>query len=555
MANKSIPIEALVILNNHLSDLPTRSPRRQILLKEACELYGISASTLYRAMRKQNRLSFVKRSDYNSPRILDREKMRYYCELIAALKIRTMNKKGRHLSTKECIRLLEEYGIETTEGLVISPKGLLKRSTMSRYLKRWGMDHAQMLIEPAVVRFQATHSNECWQFDFSPSDLKKFKTQSKLNPSDRSILILASVVDDRSGVCYQEYQYTLGEDAVTALRFLFNAMSEKKQKDFPFQGIPKVIYMDNGPVAKSKLFKRVMGYLGIEIRTHQPKGSDGRRTTSRSKGKVERPFRTVKDSFETLYHFHEPETLEEANTWLQHYLQRYCAMPHRLEEHSRMEDWVKNLPAEGFRKMCSWERFRTFAREPESRKVGTDGCVMVAGICYQLSHELAGQDVVLLWGLFDQELYVENGEQKYGPFYPSKGPIPFNTYKKFKTSATEKRADKIANLAKEISIPRSALLGIPEEKMKQLSQAVETKEHSCIPFSDPDPFHESAFKNAIEAKLVIASVLGYPLARLDTNKMTYVNQVLSETLDKKIVLEKIRHYFSARLINLNRGEI
>ena len=87
-----------------------------------------------------------------------------------------------------------------------------------------------------------------------------------------------------------------------------------------------MIYMDNGPVAKSKLFKRVMAYLGIEIRTHMPKGSDGRRTTSRAKGKVERHFHITKNSLETLYHFHGPGTLEEANAWLSQHLQRCNAL-------------------------------------------------------------------------------------------------------------------------------------------------------------------------------------------------------------------------------------
>jgi hypothetical protein len=42
----------------------------------------------------------------------------------------------------------------------------------------------------------------------------------------------------------------------------------------------------------------------------------GRRVTARSKGKVERPFRTVKEAHETLYHFHTPQNEAEANLWL-----------------------------------------------------------------------------------------------------------------------------------------------------------------------------------------------------------------------------------------------
>ena len=64
-------------------------------------------------------------------------------------------------------------------------------------------------------------------------------------------------VDDRSGVLYQEYHLSDGENVLMALRFLFNAMSAKSQKHLQFQGIPLMIYLDNGPVAKSLIFQRV----------------------------------------------------------------------------------------------------------------------------------------------------------------------------------------------------------------------------------------------------------------------------------------------------------
>src|SRR5438552_18681258 len=107
--------------------------------------------------------------------------------------------------------------------------------------------------------------------------------------------------------------------------------------------------------------------LGIAWQPHVAAGKDGRRVTARSKGKVERPFRTVKEMHETLYHFHEPRDEEEANAWLMNFLVRYNAMEHRSEPHSRMEDWLENLPASGVRAACSWERLCTFAREPVRR--------------------------------------------------------------------------------------------------------------------------------------------------------------------------------------------
>jgi hypothetical protein len=452
------------------------------------------------------------------------------------------------------LRLLETFGIETTDGLVKAPSGLLKKSTVSFYLKRFGLDSNSLAIQPVVVRFQAEYSNECWHFDFSPSDFKYFDGDKVKEGESQPILMLASIVDDRSGVTYQEYHYVYGEDTMTALKFFFNAMAAKKHPGFPFQGIPQTIHTDNGPVSKSTVFKRVMAYLNIEVLKHLSKGSDGRRTTARSKGKVERPFRTIKESLETLYHLHKPKDLEESNEWLRHYLERYNQEKHRYESHSRLEDWKKHLPAEGFKAMCDWERFANLAREPETRKVGSDACVSVNTMKYQLSHELAGLTVTLLWGLFDNELLVEYEGNQHGPFYPSTGPIPFGKYRSFKKSSREKYADKIGQLAKDISMPRTALNGnnTCTKQLLNSSKLIEEKQPS-VPFTTPLPFEQIMFKDAIEAKSAIARWLGFPLGRLLPAQITKINAIIAESLEKQVIMAQVKQLFTLRLIT-NQGE-
>jgi hypothetical protein len=76
-------------------------------------------------------------------------------------------RKGRHLSTSEAIRLIEEFGIETPEGLARAPKSTLKKPTVNRYLRQWGYDRETLRRQPATVRFQAEH--------MGPSDLKEVK--------------------------------------------------------------------------------------------------------------------------------------------------------------------------------------------------------------------------------------------------------------------------------------------------------------------------------------------------------------------------------------------
>ena len=69
------------------------------------------------------------------------------------------------------------------------------------------------------MRFQAEHSNDCWQFDMSPSDLKRIEKPDWIEPGKgEPTVMLYSVVDDRSGVAYQEYRCVYGKDAESALR-------------------------------------------------------------------------------------------------------------------------------------------------------------------------------------------------------------------------------------------------------------------------------------------------------------------------------------------------
>src|SRR4029453_1211455 len=134
-------------------------------------------------LRQQGKPRAVtRRIDRGIPRVLPQGELTRYLELIAAVKLRTTNRKGRHLATGEAIRLLEDYGLETPEGQVQAPKGVLKIATVNRYLQRWGLDWQHLCREPPAVRFQAQQSNELWQFDISPSDLKQLKVPPWVDP-------------------------------------------------------------------------------------------------------------------------------------------------------------------------------------------------------------------------------------------------------------------------------------------------------------------------------------------------------------------------------------
>jgi hypothetical protein len=69
---------------------------------------------------------------------------------------------------------------------------------------------------------------------------------------------------------------------------------------------------------------------------------------------------------------------------------------------------------------------------------------------------------------------------------------------------------------------------------------------SATMFTDPDPFQEFAYPNALAAKRAIADYLAIPLAKLPPEQLDWVNTLVGATLNKKQVIEQVQEYFSHR---------
>jgi hypothetical protein len=187
--------------------------------------------------------------------------------------------------------------------------------------------------------------------------------------------------------------------------------------------------------------------------------------------------------------------------------------------------------------MCTWEQFCRFAREPERRKVGVDARIAIGGAAYELEPDMAGETVILLWGLFDDEMYVEFDGEKFGPYHPVSGPIPLHRYRAFKRGKADERADRIRALADQLGLPISALAG---NDVQLTPSTVETP----VPHQPFDAAaHEYRFPSAIAAKLAIADELATPLAKLPAEDRVFIDHVLAETLMRSVVLARIREYF------------
>ena len=214
--SKKIPLEQLILLNHELDRLPVRDIRRKDLVSQCANDFGVSPSTVYRQIKSVLEKKSTYRKDFHKPRACSEADMRRYCEVIAAMRLRAQNKKKHKISIPRCINLLETTGVYLENDLIILPKGVLKKSTINRYLSIWGLSDAALCVEPVITHFEAENSNECWQFDFTPSDLKKVKFIS-----GNEKLLLALFVDDASGAVSGEYIITPGESAIAALSVLY----------------------------------------------------------------------------------------------------------------------------------------------------------------------------------------------------------------------------------------------------------------------------------------------------------------------------------------------
>jgi hypothetical protein len=153
--------------------------------------------------------------------------------------------------------------------------------------------------------------------------------------------------------------------------------------------------------------------------------------------------------------------------------------------------------------------------------------------------------VLLWWGLFDRDLYVEHGERRFGPYTPIGGAIPLYRYRAHHKTKGEERADRIAALAERLGLPRAALEGRPELAGMAAPARAPAPVLAKVAFADPDPFQEIAYPNAVRAKLAIADLLGRPLAKLSAEEREWINALLAETLARAAVMARVRERFIA----------
>lgn len=491
MPQKTIPVERLMVLHESLMRSPPYSnERRQEILNVAKE-YQIAEYTVRRQYNQWINISLKGRSDKGSSRIAPKAEMEHWIIMVAAVQLATHNKKGHICSTRRAIEVLENsvgYG----DKKFCLPKGKLTVSTANRWLKILRIRDGRKFRIIVPIHFRAENSNQLWQVDTSPSDAKYFGDRKR---SDGKTPQFYAVTDDHSGVVYAAYRETRDEDVQAGLEVLYETMAPKKDASFPFQGIPNCFYFDPGRMGRSPLIKKVLeDRLGGEVRVHQSDKATGKlKKASRAKGKIERSFRTLKTDFESLFHFHRPRNVVEANEWLFKYLLTFNSRPHPEPgvQGSRIHVWANGLPTSGYRQVCDEDTFWSYVAEPENYVVGPDARIIMGNkTVYVVSPDLAGERVEVWHAADIQGLFVKDVYGKvHGPYPVALKPVSAGDFRQHRKTERDRIMEKIVAIAESLTIPQEAIYAdrrTPEQKDL-------TYQLRYTPFTGPEPFRQKDF--------------------------------------------------------------
>jgi len=364
---KQVAIFRFGVISDFVSPTRLQWGEKKRLLREKCERQWQIPFTGRTRLSPATILSWVRayekggrrleaiyprsRSDRGTPRALDEE---------TALALITLRRQAPRATVQSLIRQAKE------RRLVDSEKHLAE-STVWRLFKGEGL----MQPEQAPTdrrRYEAELPNDIWQSDVMHGPSVRVEGKNR-----KSYLI--AFLDDMSRlICHG--QFYLSENLDHYLDALRQALLTR--------GLPRKLYVDNGPAFRSLHLHHICASLGIALVHSKPYQPQGR-------GKVERFFRTVRSDFLTGARAENLTDLNEAfDAWLRNL---YHNRPHRSTAEAPLRRFAAHSECLRPAPKDLEDHFRKQAR----RRVAKDRTVALAGRLYEAPTALIGKQLVLLY--------------------------------------------------------------------------------------------------------------------------------------------------------------
>ena len=391
--------------------------KRRQLREEIAERYDISKRSIYRYEEKYREGAF------DGLRPMNREKRRSQAlpdnyEEIVGEAIQLKREVPRR-SVRQIIKILESEGY--------APPGVIKASTLQRYLYNAGLGVKQMKRytekrETTSRRFCRAHRNELWQGDI------KYGPDIRLSDGRLIKTYLSSLIDDHSRYIIQSEFYDNQRQEVVEDTF---------HKAILKHGKCDSCYLDNGTQYTSNQLHTALAKLGIRVLHAKIRACE-------SKGKIEK-FHQKVDQFIAEIKVAHVHSLEELNRRWKIFLEQ----DYQKEAHDGIREYYKSygvtVPSGGISPLQEWNRDTrglvfldtTVVSEAflhhETRRLDNAGCFSFGDVRYEASAALANAEVEIVYDPMNTEvikvLYqdmepIMAHRVKIGAFCDKKSPLP-----------------------------------------------------------------------------------------------------------------------------------
>jgi len=253
-----------------------------------------------------------------------------------------------------------------------------------RLFKRHGLN--ETFSSSMLKKFEAELPNDLWQSDcmHGPQIIdagKKKKTY------------LFAIIDDHSRLIVHA-EFYLRENIENYIDCYSKALRKR--------GLPRKLYLDNGPCFRSHRLKYASASLGIVLihaKAYHPEG----------KGKIERWYKTVRAQF--LPRLKQSPTLEDINKQLHRWIdQKYHLSVHGSTGEKPLDRYTKSIHL----LRAAPQDLKGVFRSRLKRKITKDRTVSIHSKLYEAPVGLAGKTVELLFDNEEKKIEVFYKEKSYG---------------------------------------------------------------------------------------------------------------------------------------------
>ncbi len=273
---------------------------------------------------------------------------------------------------------------------LVPPGTHLPLSTVYRLFHHHGLMNTDDTPVIDRRRFEAESPNDIWQSDTMHGPLLEVDDKRKKS-------YLFAFIDDMSRLI-PHAQFYLSEKLDSFLDALRQALLKR--------GLPRKLYVDNGPAFRSKHLEEITASLGIALVHSQPYKPQGR-------GKIERWFKTVRTQFLPGFRGRTLHDLNEAlDCWIRDI---YHNRKHSATGQGPLKRFADHMQCVRPAPKDLEDSFRKRAR----RRVAKDRTISLNSKLYEAPVTLIGQQVTLLYHEHDPaRVEILFKEKSYGFLTP-----------------------------------------------------------------------------------------------------------------------------------------